>query len=363
MIKGIKYTTVIIFFVIIISGCTSEKKKWENTKQKNTTFAYEDYLNRYPKGLYSDSAKIHLENLYFQDALSADTIPLFVAFINKYPRSPYSDSAQALLEKLYFKQVQYADTIPAYEDFLKKHPQSVFADSAQILLEKLYYRQAQKINTTNAFQNFIKKYPKSSFVKKARLSIKKLTITRDQSIQCKKSDIGPTRVISEFREDLAGLYIYGYWRFEVNSDKKHKFTFDDITLLLQEGTKSHDEYLVGVSINSGSGIVSLCAPLKIFSLSLKYNSRDMIEIVGISSGRSDFKYGNPSKVTEGCLRFFSSSSHSDFYYGGILDRQAGSIEFEMIENATLDVLVLTSGLKPMHIESFYLKGHKAVGSN
>jgi outer membrane protein assembly factor BamD (BamD/ComL family) len=168
MKKEIKYTAATIFFVIIISGCASEKKEWENTKQKNTTFAYEDYLNSYPKGLHSDSAKIHLESLYFQDALYADTIPLFETFINKYPQSTYSDSAQALLEKLYFEQAKYADTIPTYEDFLKRNPQSVFADSAQILLGKLYYWQAQKINTINAFQNFIEKYPSSQLVPKAK---------------------------------------------------------------------------------------------------------------------------------------------------------------------------------------------------
>jgi len=103
MIQEIKYTIVMLFVFIIIFGCTSKKKNWENTKLKNTTLSYENYLNKYPQGLYSDSAKIHLEKLYFQEALFADTIPNYEAFINKYPQSIFRDSVNLMIKKIKIK--------------------------------------------------------------------------------------------------------------------------------------------------------------------------------------------------------------------------------------------------------------------
>jgi len=127
--------TVLLLIVLFIFGCASEKKRWENAKLKSTKIAYEDYLKKYPKGLYSDSA-------------------------------------QVLLEKLVFKQAQQVDSVKAYEDFIKTYPRSAYADSAQILLEKLYYGQAQKINTKSAYAGFIKKFPESPFAKTAAAKIR-----------------------------------------------------------------------------------------------------------------------------------------------------------------------------------------------
>ena len=120
-------TALLLFIAILISGCNAEKKEWENSKLENTVLVYEDFLNNYPEGLYSDSARIYLDSLYFKEAL-------------------------------------IADTITEYESFLQNHPQSIFVDSIQILLEELYFDQALELGTVEALKSFVEKYPSSKYV-------------------------------------------------------------------------------------------------------------------------------------------------------------------------------------------------------
>lgn len=140
--KKFNYSMVLLFVIsILISGCNTEKKEWENSKLENTILVYEDFLNSYPEGLYSDSARIHLESLYFEEALLADTIPVC-------------------------------------ESFLQKYPQSVFADSIKILLEKLYYNQALEISTADALNSFIEKFPSSQFVPMANARLRTIELVK-----------------------------------------------------------------------------------------------------------------------------------------------------------------------------------------
>ena len=92
---------IILILLIVISGCTSEKNEWENAKRENTTFAYEDFLKRYPpQSLLADSARIHLETLHFAVAESINTIQSYEDFIGLFPQGSLVEKAVIGIDKL-----------------------------------------------------------------------------------------------------------------------------------------------------------------------------------------------------------------------------------------------------------------------
>jgi primosomal protein N' len=58
----------ILFIVAISLMCLSSvfsqsKRKWENTKTQNSISVYQDFINKYPDGKYTEEAKKNLANL------------------------------------------------------------------------------------------------------------------------------------------------------------------------------------------------------------------------------------------------------------------------------------------------------------
>jgi len=136
MITKSKFLVVIMSLVLV--QCTSEQKSWEKTKTAHNRAAYEKYLKKYPEGMYSDSARVILEDLVFKNAVSADSVPLFESFIQDYPQSQFVDSAKYLIEKIHFNQAKSANTEIAYKDFLKQYPEGTFAKKARHFINNLW---------------------------------------------------------------------------------------------------------------------------------------------------------------------------------------------------------------------------------
>lgn len=177
MKKQINYL-IILILLIVISGCTSKKKKWENTKQINTPLAYEDYLKKYPQSAYSDSAQIFLEKLCFKQAQYADSIPSYEDFLTKYPQSIYADSVQILLEKLCYRQAQATNTINAYKEFIETYPSSQLVPQAKDKLINAEWQATKRSYSINILKEFIKKYPNNKFAEMAKAKIRNIELLK-----------------------------------------------------------------------------------------------------------------------------------------------------------------------------------------
>lgn len=98
MKKVINYS--IILFVIIICGCTSENKDWENAKKENSIISYKNFLKSYPEGLLADSARIFLERLHFAEAESINTIQSYEDFVSLFPQGILVEKAATKIDDL-----------------------------------------------------------------------------------------------------------------------------------------------------------------------------------------------------------------------------------------------------------------------
>ena len=56
------YKLIISLLVLLSIGCSNNKKEWEKAKMLDSIPIYKEYLEKFPNGLYADSAKNKIES-------------------------------------------------------------------------------------------------------------------------------------------------------------------------------------------------------------------------------------------------------------------------------------------------------------
>jgi len=92
----IKYSIPLALCLLLL-GCANEKKEWAKARKVDSITAYEGFMNRFKKSALGDSAKVHLERLYFAQAESTQTIKVYEDFIKRYPTGPNSEKIRKIL--------------------------------------------------------------------------------------------------------------------------------------------------------------------------------------------------------------------------------------------------------------------------
>ncbi|HAN77796.1 MAG TPA: hypothetical protein DCQ31_08505 [Bacteroidales bacterium] len=112
-------------------------------------------MNRNPKHLLCDSAKIYIENLNerrtWERAALLNTGKSYAEYLSKYPSGQFSDSAEirkstiateraklnSTAEKNEWTTAKQQHTVIAYSDFLMKYPAGTYAEAAKLLIAEL----------------------------------------------------------------------------------------------------------------------------------------------------------------------------------------------------------------------------------
>jgi hypothetical protein len=184
----------ILFVVLICLLCSTtilsqSKKTWESTQSLNSVSAYEDFLKKYPKGEYSEKAKLNLQELEFINAEKINTIQVYEAFISKYGQSQFVPDAKKKIEKLNllddWQKAKEANTIDAYRNFITKYPDSYYVSDAKSNMETIDWNSAKTLGTAEAMKSFLVTYPAGSHAKEAK------TILNDKAVPplVKSSDL------------------------------------------------------------------------------------------------------------------------------------------------------------------------------
>jgi outer membrane protein assembly factor BamD (BamD/ComL family) len=163
--------------IIMLVGCASTRKHWEETKSLNTIGAYENFITKHPNTVYTDSAKTIIHKLNLDNDWTStkqnNTFFSYEKFLQKYQESKYTDEARLKLSELYEKRdldnSQTSEDIYDYEKFMKKYPDSKYQN---LVKEKLNYLKdwcnVKKIGTIQAYQNFIKNHTNNPYVENAK---------------------------------------------------------------------------------------------------------------------------------------------------------------------------------------------------
>ena len=135
---------------------------------------HEDYLQRYPDGIYAREAEARIEELSFNIASKTNTKDAYRDFIKKYPNSKRYKEAIDGIEVLDFNVALAEDTPESFKKFLMTYPDGEFAQMAKNRIEKLAFKEAKDADTIEEYEGFIKKYPDGKFVPQAKKRIEEL---------------------------------------------------------------------------------------------------------------------------------------------------------------------------------------------
>ncbi len=135
---------------------------------------HEDYLQKYPDGLYVGEAKNRIEELSFNIATNTNSKEAYDAFVKKFPQGNHYQKAIESIEVLEFNVAKSENTIESYEKFLKIHPNGKLSQTVNNTIGGLVFGSVKKTGTVAAYREFIEKYPKSEYVEKAKLRIDQL---------------------------------------------------------------------------------------------------------------------------------------------------------------------------------------------
>jgi len=114
--------------VLIIIGCASQKKMFNDAKEENSINGYQIFLQKYPEGKFSAEAQDNLISLEYNKAKTINTIDAYGDFLKNYPNCKYSTDAKKNIINIEFEKVKKQNSIAAYEKFLNKYPNSEHTD-------------------------------------------------------------------------------------------------------------------------------------------------------------------------------------------------------------------------------------------
>jgi len=151
-------TSIVIFLFI---SCASQKTMYNKAKEINTIKAYQEFLQKYPQGDFSEKVRMILANMEFQLARQTNTIEAFEAYLTKYTDSEHSKEANNILTQLEFNQAIEINTPIAYKTFVEKYPKSEYVSAAKE--EYLYHVIIDSMQTSRVLE-YLENYPNGKYI-------------------------------------------------------------------------------------------------------------------------------------------------------------------------------------------------------
>jgi ankyrin repeat protein len=169
--------TLLIVALMLSSASASTKSSWKDATTRNTVEAYNQFLLKYPKSEYAETARLKVKDLRWQGAISTSTIASYEAFIQAYPGDPLCKEATVRIEKLSWQATEKENGPEAYRTFLSKYPTNEFATRARQKLETFSWEEAKRLGTVESYRKHLSTYPDGQFKVEAITKIEDLRHT------------------------------------------------------------------------------------------------------------------------------------------------------------------------------------------
>ncbi len=192
----------------------AEEALWNLSLLQDSPTAYDNYLNRYPNGKFSQEAEnrsISIEEAKaWSWAIQSNSIDSYLDFLRKYPKNIKTKQAKKEIAKLQkieeeeranrrrkseekgdWENAQRLDTIGSYRRFINKHPDSVYLKKAEQRKQQLYIieEEAKRIQKQQAIS--IKSNKNTETNSKQQLKSKDtLSVFQSLSKKDKKTVVG-----------------------------------------------------------------------------------------------------------------------------------------------------------------------------
>ena len=141
MIRGTRMApilVVLVAFLVLAAGCSSENKHWEEAQAVDTIEAYESFLEQHPEGKFRDQAMVRIASVALDEARLIGTVEAYQRWLELYPDNTLAPEVGAQIQEIDFRGAEEEDTVAAYQAFLAKYPEGEFATRTREILHKIY---------------------------------------------------------------------------------------------------------------------------------------------------------------------------------------------------------------------------------
>lgn len=128
-------------------------------------------------------------------AISVNSISSINNYVKKYPEGIFLKSANFKLDELTWNDAQLSNTEESYENYKRFFPSGEFVTKADDLLEELFWDNTLKIQNLKSFVNYISHYPHGKYIEKSQAYIDKHLIKNDKIGQFTRSIL----ILEQFR--------------------------------------------------------------------------------------------------------------------------------------------------------------------
>ena len=154
-----------LVMVLILSGCATDEKAWQEAANQNTIESYDAYLEKYPEGEYALEAKEKSEALLWQKVSRINSIPACEDYLEKYPDGKFIDVAIEKLDELRWLRATTEDTIGSYKQYLADSPHGEYTTNAEIRIDDLIWMEDAIADLTIIDKAFEARYKEDQDVK------------------------------------------------------------------------------------------------------------------------------------------------------------------------------------------------------
>ena len=123
----------------------------------------------------------------YEEAEAADTADAYSTFLEQYPDGVNSTSAKERLDMIHWEEAKAEDTAEGYEEYLRQHPTGKYVTRAEMEAPKKAWQAADLSNDAAQVQSFIDRYGSGAYGKKSN---ERLTLLQTWP---QHLDIGETR--------------------------------------------------------------------------------------------------------------------------------------------------------------------------
>jgi hypothetical protein len=141
----------LILITILLAGCASAEKSWQEVKTKDYANAYKNFIREYPDSVYVAEALEKIDHIDFERASNKGRISDYQAYLKEHPKGLHASTAEDKIAairhekiRIDFEAAKKNSSIKSYRSFLKKHQDSPFKEKALAAISE-FNRQRRRL--------------------------------------------------------------------------------------------------------------------------------------------------------------------------------------------------------------------------
>lgn len=304
----------------------SEIQAWKRTLAANSIPAFEEFLDTYPSGNYSDVARAKITE--FKDVLawaevsSSGNYESYVQYLKSYPDGIHAEEAKKYVnqmeDEMCWSENNDIGTTDSYKDYISRYPSGKHITYAKQRLAKCqerdYWEAQSAKNTVAAYKSYLSKYPKGSYAAAAQNGIDKIgeasawaKAEQENTIEGYQAYLNASKKKAFKKEAEAKIAAIKHEQ-EVNADeslwakiKNASVSTDFENYLNSNDYKGHEKearfkYNILKAREYPMDIVNANAIVSAFGEASKYGSLDIADKSLLNEAKELSSYGNFLKI-------------------------------------------------------------------